>query len=385
MAVAFAHPDRWPAMTALILPLDEGRAGPAVVVKDLIDVAGTPTTAGSRAVARWASPARADAACLAGLCGAIAAGRARLVGKANLHELAAGATGVNPWFGTPVNPLDPALVPGGSSSGSAVAVATGLADLAIGTDTAGSVRIPSACCGTAGLKTTWGRVPTAGVWPLAPSLDTVGPMARDVAGVVAGMALLEPGFEPAAAIPTTVGRVRLPAEPSVDAAVDAAFAAAGLRTADARLPGWAAAGDAVLTVILAEAWTTDGFLLESDADLLGEDVRTLLELGRALPAADLDAARGVLDGWRVELGAALGRHGVVALPTLVDAPPTVAAGDPAGRLLLATAPINGAGVPSLALPIPGPDGWPASLQLVGPAGGEEVLVALARRVEEAVS
>ena len=121
------------------------------------------------------------------------------MGRTNLHELALGVTGVNPWFGTPVNPLDPALVPGGSSSGSAVAVATDEADVAYGSDTGGSVRIPSACCGTAGLKTTWGRIPLEGVWPLSPSFDTVGPMARDVAGLVAGMALLEPGFSVAEA------------------------------------------------------------------------------------------------------------------------------------------------------------------------------------------
>ncbi len=151
---------------------------------------GEPTTAGCRAVAARATPAERDAACLAG---ARAAG-ARIVGRTNLHELALGVTGVNPWFGTPRNPLDPALVPGGSSSGSAVAVATEEADVAYGSDTGGSVRIPSACCGTAGLKTTWGRIPLAGVWPLAPSFDTVGPMARDVAGLVTGMQLLEPGF-----------------------------------------------------------------------------------------------------------------------------------------------------------------------------------------------
>src|SRR5258707_8697714 len=102
--------------------------------------------------------------------------------------------GTNPWFGNPVNPLDPALIPGGSSSGSAVAVANDDADVAYGSDTGGSVRIPSACCGTAGLKTTWGRIPLEGVWPLSPSFDTLGPMARDVAGLVTGMQLLEPGF-----------------------------------------------------------------------------------------------------------------------------------------------------------------------------------------------
>ena len=113
-------------------------------------MAGVPTTAGSRAVEQSAAPATADAACLAG---ARAAG-ARIVGKTNLHELAMLPLGTNPWFGTPVNPLDPALIPGGSSSGSAVAVATGEADVALGSDTGGSIRIPAACCGITGLKTT---------------------------------------------------------------------------------------------------------------------------------------------------------------------------------------------------------------------------------------
>ncbi len=164
--------------------------GPRVAVKDLIDMAGLPTTAGSRVVAESAVPAPADAACLAGL----RAAGAQIVGRANLHELALGVTGINPWFGTPTNPLDSSLAPGGSSSGSAVAVASGDATVAYGTDTGGSIRIPAACCGISGLKTTWGRIPVAGVRPLAPSLDTVGPMAADIAGLVLGMQLLEPGF-----------------------------------------------------------------------------------------------------------------------------------------------------------------------------------------------
>ena len=164
-------------MTTFITRYETSGSGVRLAVKDLIDMEGEPTTAGCRAVARRALPARSDAACLAG---SRAAG-ARIVGRTNLHELALGVTGVNPWYGTPRNPIDPRLVPGGSSSGSAVAVATDEADVAYGSDTGGSVRIPSACCGTAGLKTTWGRISLEGVWPLSPSFDTVGPMARDVA------------------------------------------------------------------------------------------------------------------------------------------------------------------------------------------------------------
>ena len=110
-------------------------------------------------------------------------------------------------------------MPGGSSSGSAAAVAAGEADIAYGTDTGGSIRIPAACCGIAGLKTTWGRVPLEGVRPLAPSLDTVGPMARDIAGLAAGMALLEPGFTVADEVPLTIGRLAIGADPAITEAI----------------------------------------------------------------------------------------------------------------------------------------------------------------------
>src|SRR3954471_23349699 len=160
-------------MSAFITRLDEGGDGPRLAVKDIIDVAGVPTTCGCRAIEQAAEPATADAACLAGARAAVA----RIVGKPNLHELAMLPIGSNPWFGTPVNPLDPDLIPGGSSSGSAVAVADEEADVAFGSDTGGSVRVPSACCGTVGLKTTYGRVSTEGVWPLAPSFDTIRPIA----------------------------------------------------------------------------------------------------------------------------------------------------------------------------------------------------------------
>jgi amidase len=206
-------------LTTFITRYDTVGNGTRLAVKDLIDMEGEPTTAGCRAVANGALPARRDAACMAG---ARAAG-ARIVGRTNLHELALGVTGINPWYGTPVNPVDPGRVPGGSSSGSAVAVATGEADVAYGTDTGGSIRIPSACCGTSGLKTTWGRIPSIGVWPLAPSFDSVGPMARDVAGLVRGMELLEPGFVVAETTGVAIGRLRPPADPLIDAAVDRAL------------------------------------------------------------------------------------------------------------------------------------------------------------------
>jgi amidase len=131
-----------------IVRLDAPGDGPRLAVKDCIDVEGLPTTAGCQVVAEQASPAAADAPVVA----AARRARARIVGKTSLTELCWSASGVNPWLGTPENPTDPRRVPGGSSSGSAVAIARGEADAALGTDTGGSVRIPAACCGIVGLQ-----------------------------------------------------------------------------------------------------------------------------------------------------------------------------------------------------------------------------------------
>jgi len=358
-----------------------GATGLRVAVKDLIDMAGLPTTAGCRVVAEGAGPAIRDAVCLSGLRTAERRKTAVVVGKANLHELALGVTGVNPWFGTPVNPMDHRRVPGGSSSGSAVAVGSGEADVAFGSDTGGSIRIPAACCGVAGLKTTWGRIPLDGVWPLAPSLDTVGPLARDVVGLVTGMALLEPGFTASPVHPTTVGRLRLAAAPEIDAAVDRALGAAGVEVVDVDLPGWAGAAHAALTRLGAEAWAIDGDLARTGR--LGADVAHRLRAGGAATADAVVAASAVSAAWAAELGRLWRRVEVLALPTLLDLPPLLDDAE-AVLTLRATLPVNLAGVPAVSLPIPART-LPASLQLVGPAGSEERLVALAIVVEKANS
>ncbi|HVC15110.1 MAG TPA: amidase [Acidimicrobiales bacterium] len=369
-------------MTTWIVRCTPG-PGIRVAVKDLIDVRGLPTTAGCAAVAQGATEADADARCLTGLRAAVTEGRASIAGKANLHELALGITGINPWYGTPVNPVDPRRPPGGSSSGSAVAVGSGEADVAFGTDTGGSVRIPAACCGVVGLKTTFGRIPTEGVRPLAPSYDTVGPLARDVEGLVVAMQLLEPGFaEDSGFEPATVGRLLLPAAPAVDAALDAALAAAGSPVVPVSLPGWEDAARAGLCRLGAEAWASNGHLMA--AGKLGDDVAARLSAGAGTSRADLDAASTQSARWCAELDAIFERVDVLALPTLLDAPPLL---EDAGELakIRATVPINVAGVPAVSLPVPAPTQTvPASLQLVGPKGSEERLVAFARRVEAAI-
>jgi amidase len=360
-----------------------GSAGPRIAVKDLIDVVGVPTTAGCLAVAETAEPAAKDAACLAG---ARAAGAA-IVGKANLHELAFGGAGTNEWYGTPVNPLDPEVLPGGSSSGSAVAVADGEADYGYGTDTGGSVRIPAAFCGIAGLKTTYGRVSTAGVWPLAPSFDTVGPIAAHVAGLAAAMALLEPGFTSGSRPAERLGRLRPPAEGAdseVDAAIDAALHRSGLEIVEVRLPDWAIALAHTRELLDNEAAVANAALLASPASdgKISAGVRTRLELGAAVPATRIRAGREFRPGWRAQLAALLDSVDALVLPTVAFFPPPLAEAAQHNFTQL-TAPINLAGLPAIALPVPSRRRLPASMQIVGPAYGEELLLATGAVLETA--
>lgn len=368
---------------------DTTGAGTRVAVKDLIDMEGLPTTAGCKAVAEQAKPADRDAACLAGIRRAEREGRARIVGKVNLHELALGATGINPWFGTPTNPLDPTRVPGGSSSGSAAAVGSDEADVALGSDTGGSVRIPSACCGTAGLKTTWGRIGLDGVYLLSGSMDTIGPMARDVRGLVTGMQLLEPGFSVDPVAPRTVGRLRLPdVDPRIDEAIDRALAAAGFEVEDVEVPGWHTTAAAASPILLAEAWAVDGALLEAHPDQIGENVAALLRAGSGLTDEMLAEARKAKGAWQAELAKVFERVELLAAATIPIFPPTVEDADDF-TLARLTLPVNVAGVPALALPVAAPgavDGEriPPSVQLIGPSNSEERLLAAGLRLEGAV-
>lgn len=373
-------------VTTFITKLDEGGDGPRLAVKDIVDVAGVPTTAGCRALERSAKRAEADAACLAG---ARAAG-ARIVGKANLHELAMLPIGTNPWFGTPVNPLDADLIPGGSSSGSAVAVADGDADVAIGSDTGGSIRVPSACCGTTGLKTTHGRVSLDGVWPLAPSLDTIGPMATTVAGLTVGMQLLEPGFAPAATSARVVGRIRTSGHPDIEAAIDAALRAAELEVVAVEWEELAPAADAFAPIYFDEMWGVDHALVADNPDDVGADVaQTVAVADMFRPAAE--DARQSLAAWGEQLRKLFGRVELLALPTLPIFPPRIDSINAETMLPIVieitshVALFNAAGTPASAQPVPVPGGTlPASLQLVAPHGGEELLVTTAQAVEDAL-
>jgi len=359
-------------------------SGLRVAVKDLIDMAGLPTTAGSRAVAEQARPAAGDAPCVAGLRRAQDAGEARFAGKTNLHELAYGITGVNAWSGTPVNPLDPRRVPGGSSSGSATAVAAGEADIAYGTDTGGSIRIPAACCGITGLKTTWGRIPLDGVRPLAPSLDTVGPMARDVNGLAAGMALLEPGFTVAGTAPLTIGMLAIDADPAITEAIGNGLRTAGFDVQPVTVPELDAVIAASLTILEAEAWATNAALVATSADKIGADVRDRLRRGSAITSAQLTAANQEVTRWKAALGDLWRRVELLAAPGLLGFPPLLEDAASMPRIRGLTAPVNTAGLPALALPVPARGLMPASVQLIGPPGSEDRLLAAGLVLEQAL-
>jgi aspartyl-tRNA(Asn)/glutamyl-tRNA(Gln) amidotransferase subunit A len=171
-------------LNAFISISSEDGAGPLVAVKDLVDVAGMVTTAGGIILPN--EPAEHDAPVVQ----RIRSAGCVVVGKTNLHEFAFGVTSVNPHYGTVRNPHDPSRVAGGSSGGSAVAVAAGMCEWAIGSDTGGSIRIPGSLCGVVGFKPELGSIDTTGVVPLAWSLDTLGPMAPDVASAARAFTIM---------------------------------------------------------------------------------------------------------------------------------------------------------------------------------------------------
>ncbi len=363
----------------LVARLTLGAAdGPRVVVKDVIDIAGFPTCAGSPSLADAAAATRH-----ADVVQALLDGGARIVGKANMHELAFGVTGVNDWTGTPTNPFYPEFVPGGSSSGSATAVAAGLAEFAVGTDTGGSIRVPAACCGVVGLKPTYGRLSRAGLTPATSSLDCVGPLAADMAWLVRAMAILEPGFSPPAlAAAPRVGLVATDASADMSDAVSAALREAGAEVRAVELPGLQSAFDAGMVIMNAEMFEAFAHLLATNR--LGADIALRLQRASSIDAAARDAAEAVRARFTAELDRLLETVDALALPTLPDGPvPLRAGGDAAAALAMTrlVRPFNLTGHPAIALPLRPLAGVPASLQLVGRKGDDAALCAIAAFIE----
>ena len=370
-----------------------------VAVKDNIDMKGVVTTAGSQYLANTSSPAARDAACLA-----IARQRkVRIVGKTNLSEFAVSPSGLNDYFGTPRNPFSRwhKRVPGGSSSGSAVAVANGEADVAFGTDSAGSVRVPAACCGIVGLKTTFGLVPLQGIMPVdSHHLDTVGPMAKDIAHVAQGMDLLQTGFAAryraaVAAQPATknikIGRLYLSGtDPRVDRALDRALAEGQFRVVvlgqDFKAK-WEQATRDGNTMAAASTWLSDQHYL--DKIDVRPRTKAVIILGRVLYPGPYQQALQRRAEWQRALSQIFKKVDFIALPTLQTPPLTIPLIGNTALLeaqmlnLQNTVAVNFAGNPALAVPVPMNDKQVpvTSLELVGPRLSEAQLLNAGRLVE----
>jgi aspartyl-tRNA(Asn)/glutamyl-tRNA(Gln) amidotransferase subunit A len=359
---------------------DAQGAGIPLAVKDLFDTAGVITTYGSILFAEHVPAETAAAVRL--LEGA---GYAN-VGKTNLHEFAYGTTSENPHFGSVPNPVAPGRIAGGSSGGSAAALAAGLADAALGTDSGGSIRIPAACCGVVGFKPSYGLVPLDGCFPLAPSYDHAGPMARDVAGCARMMEALTPGLEPAAVeladLEAGVGWTEL-ADPLVRARVEAAAERFPHRRRLELPPA-----EGFYETFSREVADVHRELFLEHADDYGENVRRKIERALEVTDAEYERALAGRELYRERLAEAAAGVDLVVTPTLVCVAPSAPADELAlrGSLTRLTYPFNATGWPALALPCgAAEDGLPASIQLAAPAGQDALVLGAGAALERALS
>jgi aspartyl-tRNA(Asn)/glutamyl-tRNA(Gln) amidotransferase subunit A len=377
--------------------------GIPVSVKDLIDIAGLPTTAASRVLADRV--ALRDAPVVARLreAGAI------IVGKTNLHEFALGTTSEDSAFGAVRNPLDPTRSAGGSSGGSAAAVASGMGLASIGTDTGGSIRIPAACCGIVGLKPSIGDVPIGGVIPLSTSFDHVGPLALSVDdaaalwSVLSGQPVVDLLARPADSalrLKRLRGYFDGPIAPEVRAAFERVLTAIsdeGAAVKDAELSSTRGILDAYVSVVLPEGAAWHARYLDSRGGDYTPMVRARFESGRAIAAVRYLEAQAFCRELRDHIDALLENADALVLPTLPVTAPALGADeitiDPAAgdrtdvraAMLKHTQPFNMSGHPAISLPILSPVGLPVGLQLVGRRGDTAGLLKVAVACEKIIA
>ncbi|MEO8074680.1 MAG: amidase [Acidobacteriota bacterium] len=371
--------------------------GIPVSVKDLIDVAGTPTTGGSAVPPRYP---REDAPIVTRLreAGAI------IVGKTNLHEFAFGTTSDESAFGPVRHPQDPSRSPGGSSGGAAVALLEGMCFASVGTDTGGSIRIPSAACGVVGLKATIHELPCTGVLPLSHTLDHVGPMARTVADVSTMFRAMNGDVaDPGAhghlppdrrvfGVPETYFCERL--DPGVREALErirGILTRAGHDVRPVEIDDAGRTADVYLHIVLPEASWIHASMLEAHAGRYSPGVRLRLEMGRCVLAEDYVRALSLQTVLTHAVERAMAGCDALLLPALaIPAPPLGAVTvDVDGRrepvravMLRLTQLFNITGHPAIALPAGRThDGWPIGMQLVGHPGATNQLLALAAETE----
>ena len=361
-------------------PLPDAPQGRSLAVKDLFDTAELVTTYGSSLFAEHVPRETAEAVRRLEAAGYVN------VGKTNLHEFAYGTTSENPHFGTVPNPLREGRVAGGSSGGSAAALAARLADVALGSDSGGSIRIPAACCGVVGFKPTHGLVPLEGCFPLAPSFDHAGPMARDVARCARAMSALAPGLTPAEVeledLEVGVAWLEL-ADPQVRARVEAT-AEHLPRRRHLDLPLAHDVGPAFRR----EVADVHRELFLEHAESYGENVRIKLERCLEVTDAEYERAANARDAYRERLLEAAAGVDLVLTPTLVCVAPVAPTDEVALRdkLTCLTFPFNATGWPALALPCgPAEEGLPASVQLAAPPGQDALVLGAGAALERALA
>jgi len=351
--------------------------GIPLAVKDLFDTAGLATTYGSIVYADHVPEKTAEA-----VARLEAAGYAN-VGKTNLHEFAYGVTSANPHYGTVPNPAFPGRMAGGSSGGSAAALAAGLARAALGTDSGGSIRIPAACCGVVGFKPTYGLVSLEGVFPLAPSFDHVGPMARSVAECTSMMEALVDGFEP---VTIELEDVRIGvawlehADPLVHARVREATELFPRRQ-EIEVPLAEGIGHAFMR----EVADVHRDLFSEFADSYGDNVRTKVERCLTVNDAEYERSLKAREALRIGAEAALDGLDLVLTPALGFVSPRLPVDDLEirERTIRLTIPFNALGWPALALPCgPAEDGLPASLQIAGRPSTDALVLSVGELIEE---
>jgi aspartyl-tRNA(Asn)/glutamyl-tRNA(Gln) amidotransferase subunit A len=347
-------------------------AGVPVAIKDLLDTAGLVTTYGSILFAGHVPVRSAESVSL------LEAAGYGIAGKTNLHEFAYGISSQNEHFGTVPNPRYPGRLAGGSSGGSAAAIAAGDVELALGTDSGGSIRIPAAWCGIAGFKPTYGLVPADGCFPLAPSYDHVGPMASTVAGCNELMQALVPGFEPAvleSLAELQVGVAWLgEADPLVGERVREASANfPRIRPVEFPFPD-----PAENKLFMREVADVHRGLYPEYADDYGEGIRWKLELCSEVSDGEVATAERLRAEYRDRADEVFGPLDLLVTPTMAGVPPPADADERElrGRGIRFTYPFDCLGWPALALPCGlAEDGLPASVQLVGRPGDDARVLA----------
>ncbi|NMJ41924.1 amidase [Roseomonas sp. JC162] len=365
-------------------------AGLTFAVKDLYDTAGDVTGYGNPDWARTHAPATADAAVVTSL---LEAG-ARLVGKTKTVELAYGLTGENVWYGTPTNPAAPDRFPGGSSCGSAAAVAARLCDIAMGSDTGGSVRIPASYCGIYGIRPSWGSVSLTGACPLGPAYDTAGWFASR-AGVLrlAGEVLLPPGGDGPLGPLLKVQEAWVNAEPATARALAEALGAAESVLGSA-LPiqvapeGLDAVYDHFRCAQAVEAWASLGPWIEATHPELGPGVKERFAAAKAMDPAKAAAGRAFRRVLQARLRGLLGGGAVLVYPTAPGPAPLLTASQAEQnavreRTMGVTAIAGLCGLGEVTIPAARVGGAPVGLSLVAAPGRDRALLALAERVADA--